>query len=118
MTRSAARPVATRSSAARAMTRSSAAPATDTIHGRSGADTLTGGKDADTFVFDRALGPNNVDTISDFAPGIDKIQLDDAIFTAIGAVGALAAGAFALGTVALEADDRILYDAGDRRPCL
>jgi hypothetical protein len=83
----------------------------DTIHGRSGSDTLTGGNGADTFVFDRAPGPDNVDTISDFAPGIDKIQLDDAIFTAIGAAGALAAGAFALGAAALEADDRILYDA-------
>jgi serralysin len=83
----------------------------DTIHGRSGSDVMTGRKGADTFVFDRAPGPDNIDTITDFAPGIDKIQLDDAIFTAIGAVGALAVGAFALGTVALEADDRILYDA-------
>ncbi len=84
----------------------------DTIHGHSGSDTLTGGKGADTFVFDRVLRPNNIDTITDFTPGEDTIQLDDAIFTAIGAVGALAVGAFALGAVALQADDRILYDAG------
>ena len=84
----------------------------DTIHGHTGADILTGGKGADTFVFDRALRPGNVDTITDFTPGTDRIQLDDAIFTAIGAVGALAVEAFALGAVALEADDRILYDAG------
>jgi beta-glucanase (GH16 family) len=84
----------------------------DTIHGREGNDLLTGGLGADGFVFDRPLGPDNIDTITDFTPGRDSIQLDDAIFTAIGAVGALAVEAFALGAVALEADDRILYDAG------
>ena len=50
-------------------------------------------------------------TSLDFAVAADTILLDDAIFTAIAADGALAAGAFRLGTAALDADDRILYDA-------
>ena len=83
----------------------------DTIHGRAGADTLTGKGGLDTFVFDRALGSGNVDTIIDFTPGTDKIQLDDAIFATVGAIGPLAAEAFNLGAAALDADDRILYDA-------
>lgn len=84
----------------------------DTIHGRSGDDTLVGRRGADTFVFDRPLGEANVDTILDFRPGEDTIELDDAIFAAVGAIGALAATAFNLGATALEADDRILYDGG------
>jgi hypothetical protein len=43
-------------------------------------------------------------------------MLDDALFTALGVVGstagtALDANSFRLGSVAAEADDRILYDA-------
>lgn len=57
----------------------------DTLAGGAGKDRLTGGGDADFFRFDAALGSSNIDTITDFktVQG-DKIQLDDAIFTAIG----------------------------------
>ncbi len=71
---------------------------------------LTGGAGADSFVFDTALGPTNVDQISDFTAGADKIKLENAIFTALTSTGALAAGAFQLGSAASEADDRVVYN--------
>ena len=84
----------------------------DALNGRGGADELTGGRGADTFVFDRAPDPDTVDTIFDFTPGTDKIELRSAIFAAAGPIGALDVEAFHAGAVALEADDRLLYDAG------
>jgi Ca2+-binding RTX toxin-like protein len=81
---------------------------TDTLNGGLGNDLLQGGAHADMFVFDSALGPNNVDVISDFEAGLDKIALDDAVFVGLSA-GNLDAGAFNNGG-ALDADDRIIYD--------
>ncbi|MGQ0589000.1 MAG: calcium-binding protein [Sphingosinicella sp.] len=83
----------------------------DLLNGGEGSDTLRGGGAADVFMFNTALGVNNIDTIEDFAPGIDEIRLDDFIFTAL-APGALPAGAFATGASAAEADDRIIYNTG------
>jgi Ca2+-binding RTX toxin-like protein len=81
------------------------------LDGGAGADTLIGGAGADNFRFATALGGGNVDVVADFVSGTDKVALDDAIFTAIGAPGALAAGAFATGTAAGDADDRIVYNS-------
>ena len=81
----------------------------DSIDGGQGSDALVGGLGADTFAFTTAPAAGNVDQILDFQAGVDRIALDDAIFAGL-APGALAAGAFAVGTVAQEADDRILYD--------
>ena len=53
----------------------------DTINGGLGNDTLTGGDGNDTFVFNTKLGATNIDTITDFTSGADKIAIDDAIFT-------------------------------------
>lgn len=83
----------------------------DTIKGGGGKDTLTGGSGADRFVFDSKLGPGNIDTITDFKRGTDKVALDDAIFKAIGSK--LDAGEFygKLGaTAAKDTTDRIIYD--------
>jgi len=79
------------------------------LNGGAGADYLMGFGGADTFAFTTALGGGNVDQIADFVSGTDKIALDDAVFTGLG-FGALPAGAFVTGTVAADADDRILYD--------
>jgi Ca2+-binding RTX toxin-like protein len=57
----------------------------NTLNGGLGKDTLTGGKGADKFVFDTALSSGNVDTITDFAKGSDKLVLDDDIFKAFAA---------------------------------
>jgi serralysin len=82
----------------------------NTIDGGAGADNLQGRGGADTFAFSTALGGGNIDAILDFASGTDRIALDDAVFAAL-APGALAAGAFRIGTTAQDADDRILYDS-------
>jgi Ca2+-binding RTX toxin-like protein len=79
------------------------------IDGRGGNDILTGGSRADNFVFSTALGAGNVDVIQGYHFSFDRIRLDDAVFVGL-APGALAAGAFAVGTAAADADDRIIYD--------
>jgi Ca2+-binding RTX toxin-like protein len=83
----------------------------DFLYGGQGSDTLTGQTGADGFVFDTAQDAlNNVDLITDFAVGQDKIWLERGAFGAAGPDGTLAGAAFALGTVATEADDRLIYD--------
>ncbi|WP_421722830.1 calcium-binding protein [Bauldia sp.] len=83
----------------------------DTLIGGDGNDILIGGSGADKFVFDTALDAgSNVDKIKDFQLGLDKIVLDDDVFTAL-SPGALNPGAFVLGAAAGDADDRIIYDA-------
>ncbi len=53
----------------------------DILHGGKGSDTLTGGNDSDTFVFKLSdFTDKSVDTITDFIPTIDKIQLPKELF--------------------------------------
>jgi serralysin len=80
------------------------------LDGGNGTDALFGGGGADTFAFTTMLGGGNVDTIGDFATGLDKIALDDAAFAGLG-LGTLSASAFRVGTGAADADDRIIYDS-------
>ncbi|MDB5506415.1 MAG: hypothetical protein JWR75_1053 [Devosia sp.] len=83
----------------------------DTLIGGLGNDRLTGGAEADSFRFVGALGAANVDTFVDFTGRTDKIQLDDAIFLAVGS--SLEIGEFrtvASGNAA-DADDNLIYDA-------
>jgi Ca2+-binding RTX toxin-like protein len=87
----------------------------DTIDGRGGNDTLTGGLGADTFVFDTAPAAGNVDQVTDFVSATDRVNFDNAVFTALGADGNFAAGdaRFAAGagfTSGRDASDRIVYD--------
>ncbi|MCY1526956.1 RTX calcium-binding nonapeptide repeat (4 copies) [compost metagenome] len=85
--------------------------ANNLLNGGAGNDRLTGGVGEDTFLFSAA--PNqasNVDTLTDFVSGVDQIALSRAIYSTI-SDASLASGAFfRLGTAALDADDRILYD--------
>ena len=52
-----------------------------------------------------------MDRISGYSVFDDTILLDDAIFTALGSPGTLAAGAFNTGSAASQADDRIIYNS-------
>ena len=80
------------------------------LDGRGGNDVLTGAGGADTFAFTAALGSGNVDRIADFVSGTDRIALDDSVFAGL-TPGALPAGAFATGSAAGDADDRVIYNA-------
>jgi serralysin len=62
----------------------------------------------------REMGSANADRVSDFASGADKLQLDDAAFTSIGAMGNFATGdarfwASSSGG-AHDSNDRVLYN--------
>ncbi len=55
----------------------------DTISGGLGNDVLTGGAGNDRFMFNTKLGMKNIDTITDFGDGIDKIVLSKALFSSM-----------------------------------
>lgn len=80
----------------------------DTLVGGSGGDELTGGAGLDAFLLDTAA---SVDTILDFSPIDDVIQLSRSGLGFGGAVGPLAATAFAFGNVATTNAQRFLYHA-------
>ena len=52
----------------------------------------------------------NADKITDFNVADDTIKLENAVFGALGAPGALAAAKFQIGAHAAAADDRIIYN--------
>ena len=86
----------------------------DSLFGGLGNDSLTGGAGSDAFVFDSTPNTrNNLDRISDFVSGTDKIQFTKAIFTNLGSVGALSANEFYAAANAVrgvDALDRIIYN--------
>lgn len=83
----------------------------NTLNGKTGNDILTGGDGADRFVFNSKLNATtNIDTITDFELGLDKIVLENAIFRKVGGAGALSIDAFFIGAAAGDASDRIIYD--------
>jgi Ca2+-binding RTX toxin-like protein len=85
------------------------------LDGKSGTDLLFGFAGADTFAFTVSADQGDIDTIGDFLAGTDKIGLDDSTFAGIGTPGAFNANAFRVGTVAADADDRIIYDQATGR---
>jgi Ca2+-binding RTX toxin-like protein len=84
----------------------------DTLAGGAGNDTLIGGLGGDTFRFDASLNAStNRDAITDFSIDQgDTIELVNAIFTAL-PIGPLADSAFLIGTAAITASQRILYNS-------
>lgn len=84
----------------------------DTLNGAGGNDKLAGGAGNDTFFFNTALNAGaNIDRITDFSVPADTIRLENAVFTALQAVGTLASAAFYLGSAAHDASDRVVYNA-------
>jgi Ca2+-binding RTX toxin-like protein len=83
----------------------------DTLIGGGGHDRLTGGAGADKFVLNAAPTSANNDIINDFAHGVDKVQLENSVFAALGGAGNLAGAKFWKGAAAHDANDRIIYHA-------
>ncbi|NKQ72209.1 RTX toxin, partial [Rhizobium sp. UPM1132] len=80
------------------------------LDGGAGADILTGGGGGDTFVFNVKPDNISVDHIRDFSSAAgDKLMLDHSIFAALSLSG-FSDENFVLGTKALEADDKLIYD--------
>ena len=81
----------------------------DVLYGATGADTMTGGPAADLFRYLNTT--EGGDSITDFVPGVDKLQVVGAGFGSL-AVGALSAGNFVSGAapVANSAVAQFLYN--------
>jgi Ca2+-binding RTX toxin-like protein len=83
----------------------------DTLVAGAGSDMVIGGSGNDVFRFTEALGSTNVDTIKDFSTVDDRLEFDHVVFAGLGAAGGpVDAGAFVLGTKALDASDRLVYN--------
>ena len=53
----------------------------DTLNGGVGNDRLSGGGGSDTFRFDTPIGGgSNIDTITDFKPGVDTIEINQEFY--------------------------------------
>ena len=81
----------------------------DFLNGGAGNDVLNGGAGADLLVFADALGPANIDASRTSRRGRTGSCSRTPSSPAL-ANGALAQGAFAVGTAAQDADDRIIYN--------
>ena len=84
------------------------------LRGLGGSDMLTGGDGADRFVFDTAVVGAQADQITDFVSGVDKLVLDDDVFTQLGrgsASGtAINSAFFRVGSSALDANDFLVFN--------
>jgi Ca2+-binding RTX toxin-like protein len=83
------------------------------LNGSDGNDDLTGLGGQDSFLFDTPLNAaTNVDDITDFNVADDTILLDQTIFSSSLTPGSSVAGSqFVIGTAALDAGDRIIYNS-------
>lgn len=85
----------------------------DTLISFAGLDIYTGGAGNDKFWLYNEPTIGNVVTITDMnKDGDDTVYLFSGIHSNIGPRGALAPGAFVVGTRASDADDRLFYDQG------
>jgi Ca2+-binding RTX toxin-like protein len=82
----------------------------DYLRGGLGNDTLTGGSGNDYFVFNtKPNSSTNHDTVTDYHLTQDAILIENAVFTKLGAAGALAAQFFRVATHALDSNDYLVY---------
>lgn len=84
----------------------------DLIVGGAGNDDLEGGGGRNVFRFMESAGAADADLIADFVSGTDRLQLDDAVFTAFTSLGVIGADNLAFGVSAVDGDDFLVYDAG------
>ena len=87
----------------------------DTLNGGAGGDALNGGAGADQYLVANAPGSANADTVIGFTSGIDKVVLDNTVFTALGGAGNFAPidERFIAGpgrTTGGDSGDRIVYN--------
>jgi len=83
------------------------------LNGGAGTDELRGLGGADSFLFDTPLDSMfNVDDVTDFNVADDTIRLDQTIFSSSLGLGNISSGELVIGSAALEANDRIIYDSG------
>ena len=86
----------------------------DNLNGGSGNDTLTGGAGSDRFRFTTAIGPANIDAITDFSISEkDVIVLSKAIFSGFGTTGtgvAIDSSFVVNGSTFINGSQRLLYD--------
>ena len=86
----------------------------DQLFGGSANDILTGGNGNDRFIFDGALGTSNIDHVTDFARGLDRLVLDDDIFARLGvgtATGtSISSANFKVGAAASDSNDYLIYN--------
>ncbi len=82
----------------------------DLIYGGKGNDILYGGPGADHFIFDTPLSSTNTDIIKDFQVGIDKIVLDDDVFTRFVGKRTVGSGSFIVGDKPLQSNDYLIYN--------
>ncbi|NBZ87582.1 calcium-binding protein [Stagnihabitans tardus] len=84
----------------------------DRLAGGAGRDLLTGGEGADVFVFNTALGSGNLDRITDFTQGLDRVLLENMVFLGL-STGVLLDAAFRSNTTGLaeDASDRVIHDS-------
>ena len=80
------------------------------INGGAGSDTLVSRAGADIYLFNTALGPSNIDDLTDFSGANDIFHIDNAVFSGL-PTGMLSANAFFKGPAAHDADDRIIYNS-------
>lgn len=87
----------------------------DTLNGGAGLDRLEGGAGVDIFRFTVNVIAGNRDTVVDFSAVDDTLQLENAVFTKLGAPGVLNAQFFAANAtgVAQDTNDYILYRTSD-----
>jgi Ca2+-binding RTX toxin-like protein len=89
----------------------------DVITGGAGSDQITGGAGADYFKFDQAPSSSNVDTITDFVCGSDRLFLSLKIFKALGTKpGAVSSAQFIQGaglTAGQDLTDRLVFNTSN-----
>ena len=87
----------------------------DILNGSNGNDLLTGGAGSDIFRFSTAPGKNNIDVITDFQPGNDKIELLLSLFANVkGADGVFNAADILIGAGVTKGsatgDEHLIYN--------